>query len=193
MAIRQARIAQSTKSWRYTPVKDQFDVLRKKLVEVSDALCRDTRTLNSSLQKAATPIINELQVKYNAYDKSGSDGNLKVIFNAKPSRNRRGVIIIGPDRSKSKGWQLLHLIEYGSVGRYMKRGLRDGNITQKMQVYKLPNAPAKFKPYKGKYTGVMPAKRYMLTTMMQNESKVLDIMTQEIKKVSDKKLKQMGW
>lgn len=194
MAIRQSRISQSTKSWRYAPVKDQFDILRKKLVEVSDAICKDTRMLNGALQTAATPVINNLQQKYDAYDKTDGGGNLMVVFNAKPSRSRRGVIIIGPDRKRSKGWQLLHLIEYGSVARYMKKGLRAGGITQKtMQPYKLPKAPATFKPYKGKYTGVMPAKRFMLNTIAETEGQVLETMKKQIKKVSDKKLKQMGW
>lgn len=139
------------------------------------------------MTRGAQPLANQMQANYNAID--ASDGTVALQFDIKPSRKKVNIVYAGVNK-KSKGYQLTHLLEYGSVERVMKKGLRAGNITQKtMSKYKGFGA---FTPKAGKSTGVMPAFAFMRKAVVSSRSEVIAKMETEFDAYLTKKVKQLN-
>jgi hypothetical protein len=68
------------------------------------------------------PLVNELNNEVKRYE---TGENVRIVFGSIPSRKMGNVRRIGP-MSSSRGWQTLHLIEYGTVLRKKKDGSSTG-------------------------------------------------------------------
>lgn len=146
--------------------------------------------LTDAVEDGAQVLVTAMQEDYNKIDKTGIGGDINIVINAIRSKKTKNRVIVGPDRKASRGWQLSHILEYGTVERYMKKGLRAGNITQKtMRPFQGPNY---FRPYAGKYTGVMPARSFIRTAVDRSQPDVIKAIAESLDVKIEKKKQSLG-
>ena len=150
-------------------IKDFGDV--KMAMQAMNVLSDDE--IKKILTTAAQPLINEMKTR--APKNTGSLADSISVWNARKTPYR---VWVGPSYKIGNGGRHAHLVEYGTVERVMKKGLRAGNITQgTMQVFK---GPSYFRPFAGKSVGIMPAQPFIRNSVEAARSTVVQNIHQAI-------------
>lgn len=112
------------------------------------------KDVDNVLKESAQPLIDAMKAKVPV-----DTGRLRESITVWSAKRRPYRVYVGPSYKIYDGGRIAHILEYGTVERVMKKGLRAGGITQTtMQKFE---GPPIFAPYKGKKTGVVMARPFI--------------------------------
>lgn len=174
----------SVNSIRASIIKD-FGEVKMALESLAGTGAITTKDINKVLMDAAQPLIADM--KSRAPKDTGRLANSITVWSAKRRPYR---VYVGPSYKLWAGGRIAHIIEYGTVERFMKKGLRAGGITQStMEPFK---GKPEWVPYKGKSTGVVPARPFIRPAVEATQTQVIERLRNNMLVVIANKAKKAG-
>ena len=138
------------------------------------------------LTESAQPLINSMKAKVPV-----DTGRLRESITVWSAKRNPYRVYVGPSYRIYNGGRIAHILEYGTVERVMKKGLRAGNITQTtMQKFK---GPPIFVPYKGKRLGAVVARPFIRPAVEETRSEVSEKLKVNVLDIVQQKAIKLGF
>lgn len=142
--------------------------------------------VDNVLKESAQPLIDAMKSKVPV-----DTGMLRQSISVWSAKRRPYRVYVGPSYKIFDGGRIAHIIEYGTVERVMKKGLRAGVITQTtMQKFA---GPPIFAPYKGKRTGVVSARPFIRPAVASTSEEISNRLKQNVLELVTLKARKLGF